>query len=127
MITTESTPEEVGQYMDAVAATLAAAKRQKQQCDDAVIEWIRANGDLVIGDVRWYVAKPRTVKCPDVGAVLSSMLERVDIEHVVNCLSADCWKQGAVRSVLGDAEHRRLFKITRPDTLKAGKLAKARD
>lgn len=127
MISTESTPAEVVQYMDAVAHMLAAAKRHKQECDDAVIEWIRANGDLEVGGVRWYVARPKTVKCPDVGAVLSSMLESVDIEQIISCLSSDCWKQGAVRSVLGNKEHARLFKITRPDTLKAGKLAKARD
>lgn len=125
-LTTDLTNDQVCELWARVQQAKNAIKDIDAKLKDAMIEWCEANGDLTIGQTRYYVGTKSTVKCPDVQAVLGCVLSQTggDLDAVGQCLSAGAWKHGAVKGVVGDVLWDRLFeRVIEPD-LKTGQPRK---
>lgn len=111
--------------------TIQVLKREIRRVDDLFenifIEWIQANGDLQIGDVRYYVGTPKDTKCINVPATLAALLEATggDFDRVCGCLSSNAIKHGAAKKVLPEDEFSKLFSVTEKVTLEEGKPKKS--
>lgn len=68
----------------------------------AMMTWLQANGQLVIGTVRYYLGKKTTVKALDVKSIFETLLRDTDMDTLVSCFSSNAWKYGTVREVLND-------------------------
>lgn len=84
---------------------------------------IQLHGDIVIGDVRYYVGTEKTVKCANKAGTLESLLDATggDFEAVCGMLSSDPFKYGAVRTAIGEERFDTLFKTETRIDLKTGK------
>lgn len=103
-----------------VAATL------NEQAEKAAIEWIAANGEIVDGDVRYYVAPSKVHKCKDTKGVLAALLQASDgdLDAVAECFASGAWKPGETKKRLGDVADTFFETVATPD-LKTG-VAKPR-
>lgn len=122
----DMTPDQVCEVWTRVENAKAAARELGQLLEGAIIEWIEANGDLTIGDQRYYVGTERKVTCTDNAGTMDAVLFAGGGEEaaLLECLSSQPWKHGAVRGLIGDDDFNRLFKTeVRPD-LKTGKPKK---
>jgi hypothetical protein len=114
---------------DAAEAIIAMddIKRRVRELDavleSKLIEWIDANGDIVIGGTRHYVGKATRVKCRDVKATLDKLLTTFagDLDRVAICLSSSAWKHGQVRRETDDETFDALFETTFAPELATGK------
>lgn len=97
-----------------------------KQLNAAACKFIKANGDIICGTVRYYVGVDKTVKCKDVKGTLELMLSSAegDMDRVAACLSSDAWKHGACKEVLGDKVWAEAFETTSKDKLEEGKAPK---
>lgn len=102
----DSPPEQV---REVILARAALKERVREVCDglDAfLLEWIPANGEIEIGEKRWYVAPVKKVKCRDVARAAQCIAGVFGIPHTadlaafVSLLASDALKQGAVRKAL---------------------------
>lgn len=126
---------------DVKAATAAAALNKLQRLKELVreierdmtarlIEWIQANGDLEIGELRYYVGTEKKTRCNDVRGTLAALLELFagDLDRVAECLGSSAWKHGAIKKALEEigqaAKFPELFTVTEETDLKTGQPAK---
>ena len=99
-------------WLDRTAAFVAAAKVLQSAVYTLAIAWIRANGELRLGEhVRFGVAYPRVVRCLDQRATLHAALDALggDVDAVAALLAANAWKHGACRQVLAPVAFNKLF------------------
>lgn len=84
---------------------------------------ITQHGDIVIGEIRYYVGEEKVVKCIDKGGTLESLLDATagDFEAVCGMLSSDPFKYGAVRTAIGTERFDKFFKTDKRIDLKTGK------
>lgn len=103
-----------------VAATL------NEQAEKAAIEWIQANGEIVEGDTRYYVAPNKVHKCKDTKGVLAALLTASggDLDAVAECFASGAWKSGETKKRLGEIADT-FFKTVETLDLKTG-VAKPR-
>ena len=92
---------------------------------DLLIDWINANGQLVVGDKRYYVGTKKTVKPRALAPLTEALMNATggDFEAFIKTMSAGAYKQGACKEVLGDAwaDH---FSVQHVDDIKTGKPQK---
>lgn len=126
MPTAEATPEQVLEMMDRMDAVMAHAKEIKDNLNAAVIEWIKANGDLVSGTKRWYVGVKKQTKCRDQKALVEAVLNATggDVDKFCEMLGANAFKPGACRQLLTADEFASLFRIDEGDELRDGAAPK---
>lgn len=88
----------------------------------AAIAWIEANGDLVKGEQRYYVAPNKSTKCRDVKSAIHAILKATggDFDALVACLSSGAIKHGAARDILPGDEYEDLFETKTTADLKTG-------
>jgi hypothetical protein len=101
------------------------AKELSDQAEAASIAWIQANGEIIDGDIRFYVAVNKTHKCKDVKATLAALLEKSggDLDSVTECMSTNAWKPGETKKRLGD-DADKFFETIEAADLKTGIGAK---
>lgn len=104
--------DDVAYALNRLDSYMQFGRELKQRLEEAVIDWIQANGDLVIGDVRYYVGVRKTTKCIDVAAAVDALLAASggDMQAFVACLASDALKHGAAKKVLGE-QWDRYFKV----------------
>lgn len=97
------TPEHALEALTALANFKKRVAEVEAQIKAGVIAHIKANGPIVNGDVRYYVAPNKTTKCLDARGVLDALMTATagDLEAVTACLSTDAWKPAATKKVLG--------------------------
>lgn len=88
----------------------AAAREAKRQLEAALIQFIDANGDIELGDKRWYVGHDKSYKRrTDLEVAVSALLEATggDVAAFCGLLSSGALKPAACRLVLGErfADH----------------------
>jgi len=114
--------------MDKVKLWIELGKALKAQLDEAMIRFIKTNGPVVIGPVRYYVGAKKSTKCRDVGETAKTMLELGGPELLRDVLSSGAFKYGECRKRLveiGSPEQfERLFETTEEETLENGKPTK---
>lgn len=99
----------------------------RQETEAAVCRWIDANGDIEVGDTRWYVGKTTSRKCKDVPASIQTLIEVLggDLESLAKCLTSQPLKPAYCRSILkekgADAAYTELFTEEAVPDLKTGK------
>ncbi len=96
----------------------------RQELERRMIDWINANGDIVVGTVRYYVGKKKTTKAKDNSTVLDMLYTALagDESMVCKCMSANPWKHGTIRGILDDDKlFDMLFETTEQMDLKTGK------
>ena len=89
-----------------VKIVLDRAKNMKEFLDAAMLEWIVENhADIVVGEIRYYAGKSKSVKCQDVRGAIEAILEVSGGDFVKLCevLSSNALKPGAAKTVLGDS------------------------
>jgi hypothetical protein len=102
-ITPESSVEQIADVLFTLAGMARRIKELQADLDERMIEHIKATGqDIVIGTVRYYIGKPKTIKSRDDLKTLETLLEISggDLGRVVQCLSANAFKHGTVKRML---------------------------
>ena len=84
---------------------------------------IQLHGDIVIGDIRYYVGEEKRTKCIDKPGTLEAVLTAKcgDFGAVCDMLASDPFKYGAVRTAIGDDAFNKLFTQDKVIDLKTGK------
>lgn len=113
--------------MDKVKAFLELGRELKAKLDAAMVTYIKANGPITIGPVRWYVGVKKTTKCTDVGEAAKTMLELGGPDLLRDVLSSNAFKHGATRKRLDEIgsgeQYDRLFTVIEEEELKDGKAS----
>lgn len=119
------TQEEVVKALDLRNRLREFVRELDGQVEAATIRWIDANGEIEVGDIRYYVGAEKKVRCVDTTRTAEAILERVggSVGDFVATLVSQPFKPGAAQSVLGD-ESDRLFSVTHVQDLKEGKPRK---
>lgn len=105
------------------------AKRRIREIDAALkkslIDWINRNGDITIGSKRYYVGNKKTTKPRDLERLCEAAITAAegDFATFADSLSANAFKPGACKKLLGDAWDRH-FEETIADDVKTGKPKK---
>lgn len=119
----DATQDEVLDVLGRIAAAKDAIRELGSMAEEAAIQWIEANGDIEVGDVRYYVGTNRTTKCTDTRATMEAALNATggDIDAMCELLSSGAWKPGACRKTLSPDDFDMLFTTSETLDLKTGK------
>lgn len=105
------------------------AKRSMRELDallkEKLIDWINANGELTIGTKRYYVGSTKKTKPVDLEKLTEAAITACqgDFSAFVEALSANAYKPGACKKILGD-EWGKHFVVETIDDVKTGKPKK---
>lgn len=102
---------------------IARMRELKAAWEECMIALIRQHGEIVNGDLRYYIGTDKTTKATDQQKVLETLMDKLggDIELVCSCLSANAWKPGACRKLLPPESFDALFVTTEKPDLLTGK------
>jgi hypothetical protein len=125
-ITPTSSIEQIADNLGKLKALAERARELKRQFDEQLLEYIEANGDVTIGEVRYYAGYEKETKCVDVGGVILHLLDAVvgDYDALAGFLCANPIKHGAVKKTLSPEVYDRLFVTSLKPDLKEGKPVK---
>lgn len=125
-VNTDTPREQVVQAIDRIDFLKRTARELDQQLKAALIEWIDANGEITIGESRYYVGSKKAVKCRDAEQTLEALMTATggDFAKVCDCLTSNAWKHGAARGVLDDAEFERCFHTVVQKEAKTGRAVR---
>ena len=118
------------EYIETVMQFEAAERRMKdikEQLLEARLEWHALNGDCELDDGRrYYAGTVKRTKCRDKMATAEAVLHAtgVVIEDFVDTLSANAFKPGAAKKLLGGVWHDH-FEVEEVADLKTGKAKQA--
>jgi hypothetical protein len=107
--------------MDSVQLLKDEVRQLAGVCEAAIIRWIEENGDITVGDVRYYVGPEYKHKCVNVPAAVEAVLNATggDMKVFCDCLTSQPFKPASTRKVLG--EDTPLFETTTELDIKTGK------
>jgi len=122
--TEDSRDRAIDLYMRAEVA-LGMAREIKSIVAEKLAEWIDQNGEITVGDIRYYVGKSKTQKPRDLREVADRVLTAVagDLDAFVDVLAANAFKPGAAKKLLGD-QFDEVFETTEKLDLRTGKPAR---
>jgi hypothetical protein len=125
-ITPETPVEQVLAVMDTIDFIKQQATEMSALIKDRMVEWINANGDIVVGTVRYYVGTKKTTKCMDVPAAVEALLAKLggDFGGLCELFASQPLKHGACSKVFSEDEYKTFFTVDEADELKEGKPAK---
>lgn len=99
----------------------------KSRWEAAAIAYMEANGDLLDGEVRYYVGPNKSTKCVDLRETVRVVLTATggDVDAFTDCLSSSAFKHGTTCKRLAEAGMKedadRLFVTTETKDIKTGK------
>jgi hypothetical protein len=96
-------------------------------CEQQMIEWIKANGDLELNDTsRFYVGDEKRVKCVNVPAAVEALITACNGDFTAFCeiLSSNALKHGAAKKVLPAEVFEQFFATEVVEDLKTGAAKK---
>lgn len=99
-----------------------AIRKLKASLDARLIEWIEANGPIVVGTRRIYVGQKSETKCGDLRAAIEALLEDCngDMDMVCRCLSVNAIKSGAAKIAMTPEHYREHFTVVTRTELREG-------
>ena len=118
--------ELVLQLLELTAALKRRAGELRERAEAMAVAWIEANGDLVLGDHRYYAGHAKETRCINRQAAVEAALNAVfgDLQAFCDLLCAQPLKPGACRGVLPPDDFGRLFLTEEKLVLKNGKPQK---
>jgi len=106
-------------------ALMKRARELEKDFKANLLRYVKANGDVTIGAVRWYAGHAKKTECNSNKAVMETLLELAGPDRASDCISSTGWKHGAVKKLLdemGSPElYDRLFTERYDDKLEEGK------
>lgn len=125
-ITTRDHVERVSVLLDRVKAAKDLIRQIEQYLTEKMIEYIDANGEITIGDVRYYVGPKKITKCIDVPGAVAALLiaSEGDFGKLCEFFTSQPLKYGACKEPLGD-QWDQFFRVEEVQDLKEGKPKKA--
>ena len=104
--------EEIVNGLNLTEVLLQRAREIRHRMEQVAIEWIVIHGPVTVGDVRYSVGCPKTVRCLDAARCLRLVLAGCggDVDGVAPYLRAEPWKYGSVRSLLGESDFEQVFR-----------------
>lgn len=129
-LTTEASAEEATEILNLAAQFKEQAAKIEKVAKERLLEWLVQNGDLTIGDIRWYAGSEKVVKEGDKSTTVWSVIGRAmkqgtrAEDALAELLSSDPWKHGALKDYLGEKTYGELFTVSRKPDLKTGKAKK---
>ena len=112
---------EVREFIKAIKAVV---KGWSEQSEGLFLEWLEANGEQAIGDIRYYAAPNTTWKPKESAeAVLGRLFELTggDLTMVAKLLASGPFKAGSIAKTLGDDVRDELFERVVTSKTKEGK------
>jgi hypothetical protein len=125
-ITPTSSIEQIADNLGKLKALAERARELKRQFDEQLLEYIEANGDVTIGEVRYYAGYEKETKCVNVPGALTSLMIHAggDVEVFCGALAANAIKHGAAKKILPPDEYDLYFVTSLKPDLKEGKPVK---
>lgn len=127
-INKDTPKEEVALLHGMIEELKRAAGEWLKSAKEAVLEYIEENGEFEVGGQEYSGKRNRTVKCVDTQGTIGHILDHSngDESTLANMLGANPFKQGSVRSLIGDEDHSNCFETKWDKTLcvKTGKPKK---
>lgn len=101
------------------------AEKVKRFEAEVVTPAVAERGGVMVGPIRWYVAREKDTRCVSVAEALEAALAAAggDVAQVAACLAANAWKPGACRKALPPDVFGRLFVTTEKQVLRDGRAA----
>lgn len=87
-----------------LAFVMEQAKLLKSKLDDALFQWVEANGEITIGSKRIFIGKKKDTKVVDLRLAVEALLNSCsgDFDDFCKCLSSGALKYGACKSYMGE-------------------------
>lgn len=124
----DSDPTKILTLRNRLVFFVSMAKELKARLDDEVfVAWLIHNGDLEVGDVRYYAGVEKTTKpATTLRALVEKLMEATggDLDRFTELLSSNAVKPGACKQVLSEDEWRQAFVVTEADEVREGKPKK---
>lgn len=99
-----ATQDQLLRAKDLVTALGEAHRALKERVDAGLVKHIQAHGEITIGPKRFWVGTVKERKCRSVRATIAAITELSggNPDALVDCLSTNCFKDGATMKFLGD-------------------------
>lgn len=119
------TLEQLEEWRERIAFLKEFTKEMSARWDSLMLANCEANGDQVIGDIRYYAGIEKKTVCEDAAKGLETILECAggDFGKVAEMLASNPFKHGACREVLGN-RWGDVFTVVEKLELKEGKPSK---
>lgn len=106
-----ATVEQCATIINMVDSAMSRAKDLKHDLELVLIEWIKANGDLTIGPVRYYLGSKKTYKLNSAEETLGDLLSLTGgkVDRIAALMSASPFKPAATRDALAEMGEPDLF------------------
>ena len=120
------TQDDVVKALDLCQNPKAVVRELDAQIEAAVIQWINQNGDIEVGDIRYYVGTEKTTKCIDPRRTLEAVFDAVgaDFDSFLGTLVSQPFKPATTRTIVGDDVADSLFVTSTQEDVKTGKPRK---
>lgn len=120
----DSSLDDLAAMNSAIEFAYERAKENRKARDDIFIAYINKHGPFTLGTVRYWLTKPKTVKCKDPGKAFLAVMDACggDVDAIGRTLSANALKVGQCRTLLG-AEFDTHFETIVRDKLESGEAA----
>jgi len=117
-------PEKIVTLLNHCDRLKQVARELNKLAEEAAILVINQHGDIVVGDIRYYVGTEKKTECTDIVATLDALLAHAagDLGTFAGFLASDAIKPGAAKAALGAETP--LFKTEAVPDLKTGKPKK---
>lgn len=106
-ISPDMSEEDVLRLREQVLFMQSGIKNLKASLDRALIEWMKANGDMHVGPIRLFVKKAKRTKIRDQAKTFEALVEALggDVEQIAGCLRAQGIKVTSLKLILDDWEN----------------------
>jgi|13_taG_2_1085334.scaffolds.fasta_scaffold90657_2 hypothetical protein len=124
-INDESDAANVCEALDLIDVYKRAIREADRLLKEQLIDWINANGELTIGEKRYYVGNTKKTKPVNLERLCEAAITHAegDFGAFAEALSANAFKPGACKALLGD-EWGQHFIVEVVDDVKTGKPKK---
>lgn len=120
-------PEELIMLGEFIASLKKIAAHAETLRKDKFIELLNDGpGSFTFGDTRYYVGSKKKTKAVGNWQVMEALLEHTggDAKQIAGCLASNAWKQGGIKTLIGEDQHKELFTTEVVLELKEGKPGK---
>lgn len=121
----DSNPTDILTLRNRLGFFVSMAKELKARLDDEVfVPWLMHNGDLEVGDTRFYAATDKTTKLDKpMRAAIEELMEATggDMDRFCELLSSSAIKHGACKKVLDENKWREMFRVEESQKVEEGK------
>jgi hypothetical protein len=123
---TESDVEQAIELLNSVQLATRQLKDLNTQATAALVEWMESNGDITVGEVRYYPGTYRTYVPLDKYAIADHLLVVLegDLRKFVETFASRPFKPSEVRTLLGEVQFRKLYELRESRDVKTGKPVK---